>query len=64
MLDAEIVVVWKDVPGLLIADPKWLPDAVKWMRSHTGSGGDDISGAKVIHPKTSNPCKTRIFHCW
>ena len=27
MLDAECVVVWKDVPGILNADPKWLPDA-------------------------------------
>ena len=29
ILDAECVVVWKDVPGILNADPKWFPEALK-----------------------------------
>ncbi|MGD0343226.1 MAG: aspartate kinase, partial [Bacteroidales bacterium] len=29
ILNAESVTFWKDVPGLLNADPKWLPDALK-----------------------------------
>ena len=29
MLDAESVVIWKDVPGILNADPKWRPDATR-----------------------------------
>jgi aspartate kinase len=29
ILDAEYVVVWKDVPGILNADPKWFSDARK-----------------------------------
>ena len=29
MLDATKVVVWKDVPGILNADPKWLPNTRK-----------------------------------
>ena len=34
ILDAEMVVVWKDVPGLLNADPKWLSDTSSLRRFH------------------------------
>jgi aspartate kinase len=56
MLDAEYVVVWKDVPGILNADPKWFPDAVKLDEiSYKEAVEMSFSGAKVIHPKTIKP---------
>lgn len=56
MLDAESVVVWKDVPGILNADPKWLPDAHKLDEiSYKEAVEMSFSGAKVIHPKTIKP---------
>jgi aspartate kinase len=56
ILDAEKVVVWKDVPGLLNADPKWLPDALLLDEvSYREAVEMTFSGAKVIHPKTIKP---------
>lgn len=56
MLDADVAVVWKDVPGILNADPKWLPDARKLEElSYKEAVEMTFSGAKVIHPKTIKP---------
>jgi len=56
MLDAEKVVFWKDVPGILNADPKWLPDVTKLDEiSYKEAVEMTFSGAKVIHPKTIKP---------
>jgi aspartate kinase len=56
ILDAESVIVWKDVPGILNADPKWLPDALKLNEiSYREAVEMAFSGAKVIHPKTIKP---------
>ncbi|MCE5347170.1 MAG: aspartate kinase [Bacteroidales bacterium] len=56
ILDVESVVVWKDVPGILNADPKWLPDAQKLDEiSYKEAVEMTFSGAKVIHPKTIKP---------
>lgn len=56
ILDAEKVVVWKDVPGLLNADPKWLKDALRLEEvSYREAVEMTFSGAKVIHPKTIKP---------
>jgi aspartate kinase len=56
MLDAECVVVWKDVPGILNADPKWRPDATRLLEiSYKEAVEMTFSGAKVIHPKTIKP---------
>ena len=56
ILDAERVVVWKDVPGILNADPKWMPDALILDEiSYTEAVEMTFSGAKVIHPKTIKP---------
>ena len=60
ILDAESVVVWKDVPGLLNADPKWLPDARKMDEvSYREAVEMTFSGAKVIHPKTIKPLQNK-----
>jgi len=56
ILNAEMVVVWKDVPGLLNADPKWLSDATRLEEvSYREAVEMTYSGAKVIHPKTIKP---------
>jgi len=56
ILDAEYVVVWKDVPGILNADPKWFSDARKLEEiSYKEAVEMSFSGAKVIHPKTIKP---------
>jgi aspartate kinase len=60
MLDADSVTVWKDVPGLLNADPKWLPDATKLEEmSYREAVEMTFSGAKVIHPKTIKPLQNK-----
>lgn len=60
LLDAQKVVIWKDVPGVLNADPKWFDDTV--LLEHL-SYKDAIElayyGASVIHPKTIQPLKKK-----
>jgi len=56
ILDVESVTVWKDVPGLMNADPKWLNDLEKLDEmSYREAVEMTFSGAKVIHPKTIKP---------
>jgi aspartate kinase len=56
ILDADRVVFWKDVPGVLNADPKWLPGVTKLEEiSYKEAVEMTFSGAKVIHPKTIKP---------
>ncbi|MGE5349662.1 MAG: aspartate kinase [Actinomycetota bacterium] len=56
MLDASDVVVWKDVPGIMNADPDWMPAAVTLPHiSYHEAVEMTYSGAKVIHPKTIKP---------
>jgi aspartate kinase len=56
ILDAEIAVVWKDVPGILNADPQWFTNAVKLDElTYKEAVEMSFSGAKVIHPKTIKP---------
>lgn len=60
ILDAESVTFWKDVPGLLNADPKWLHDAEKLDEvSYREAVEMTFSGAKIIHPKTIKPLHNR-----
>jgi aspartate kinase len=60
MLDAESVTVWKDVPGILNSDPKWMEDAVKLNHiSYREAVEMSFSGAKVIHPKTIKPLQNK-----
>ena len=56
ILDAEQVVVWKDVPGIMNADPKWFSGVEKLEEiSYKEAVEMSFSGAKVIHPKTIKP---------
>jgi len=60
ILSAECVVVWKDVPGVLNADPKWLSEARKLEEmSYREAVEMTFSGAKVIHPKTIKPLQNK-----
>lgn len=60
MLDADGVTFWKDVPGIMNADPKWLEGSVKLDEiSYREAVEMTFSGAKVIHPKTIKPLHNR-----
>ncbi len=55
-LEAEDVTIWKDVPGLLSADPRLEPDAVLIPEiSYAEVIEMAYYGAQVIHPKTIRP---------
>jgi len=55
-LQAEAVTIWKDVPGVLNADPKLFPDTVKYDElSYAEAIEMTYYGASVIHPKTIKP---------
>ena len=54
--DAKEVIIWKDVPGMLNADPKYFENTVK-LDSISYREALELSyyGASVIHPKTIKP---------
>jgi aspartate kinase len=55
-LQAEAVTIWKDVPGVLNADPKLFPNTVKYEElSYREALEMTFYGATVIHPKTIKP---------
>lgn len=55
-LSAEKVTIWKDVPGILSADPKLIEGAVQLMDlPYTEASEMTYYGANVIHPKTIKP---------
>ena len=59
-LDAEEVVIWKDVPGVLNADPKYFDNTVKLDRlSYYDAIELAYYGASVIHPKTIKPLQNK-----
>lgn len=55
-LNAEEVIIWKDVPGVLNADPKYFEDCKK-LNKISFREAIELSyfGASVIHPKTIKP---------
>ena len=59
-LDAESVTIWKDVDGLLNADPRLFPDTVKLDKIPYGEAIElAYYGASVIHPKTIQPLQNK-----
>jgi aspartate kinase len=55
-LNAESVTIWKDVPGMLNADPKWFDNTEKLNNvSYHEAVELAYYGASVIHPKTIKP---------
>ncbi len=59
-LNAESVTIWKDVPGVLNADPKWF-DETKLIPQLTYQDAIELTyyGATVIHPKTIKPLQNK-----
>lgn len=56
MLEAESVTIWKDVSGVLNADPKWIEGAQLIPElSYQDATELTFYGATVIHPKTIRP---------
>lgn len=59
-LDAESVTIWKDVPGILNADPRLVADTVKIDKlTYYDAVELAYSGAQVIHPKTIRPLENK-----
>ena len=57
---AESVTIWKDVPGVMNADPKWF-DETKRIEQMSYQDAIELSyyGATVIHPKTIKPIQNK-----
>ena len=60
ILDTESMSVWKDVDGILNADPKIFPDAVQIAElNYLDTIELAYSGAQIIHPKTIKPLQNK-----
>jgi len=61
-LGAREVLLWKDVPGLLTADPRVVPDARVVPQMHVREAAElAYYGAKVLHPRALIPCAGRTL---
>ena len=60
IMDAESVTVWKDVPGIMTADPEDYEDVEK-IDELSFQEAIELAyyGAKVIHPKTIKPIQNK-----
>ncbi len=59
-LDAESMTIWKDVPGVLNADPRLFENVIKLDRlSYKEAIEMTYYGATVIHPKTIKPLQNK-----
>lgn len=60
LLDAESQTIWKDVQGVMNADPKQYRDA-QWIRELNYREVIEMAyyGAQVIHPKTIKPLQNK-----
>lgn len=58
--NAESVTIWKDVPGVMNADPKWF-DETRLIDQMSYQDAIELSyyGATVIHPKTIKPLQNK-----
>ncbi len=64
-LDAERVAIWKDVPGVLNADPKYFDNTIKLDQlSYHDAIELAYYGASVIHPKTIKPLQNKHIPLW
>lgn len=60
MCNAKSLTIWKDVPGMLNADPKFFDNTIK-LDSISFREAIELSyyGASVIHPKTIKPLQNK-----
>jgi aspartate kinase len=64
-LDAQDVIIWTDVNGVLTADPRMVPEAVTLDEvSYTEAGELAFFGAKVLHPMTLRPVIASGIPVW
>lgn len=64
-LNAQEVIIWKDVPGVLNADPKYFDNTIKLDRlSYQDAIELAYYGASVIHPKTIKPLQNKGIPLW
>lgn len=60
--DATDLTIWKDVPGVLNADPRWMDGAIRLENvSYKEAVEMSFSGAKIIHPKTIKPLHNKAI---
>ncbi len=60
ILKAKTVTIWKDVAGVLNADPKWFKETEKLdALSYHDAIELSFFGATIIHPKTLKPLQNR-----
>ncbi len=59
-VDAESVTIWKDVPGILNADPRLIENTILIPQlSYSEAVELAYSGAQVIHPKSIRPVENK-----
>jgi len=64
-LNAASVTIWKDVPGVLNADPKKFEDTVLYAELDYHQAAEmTYYGASVIHPKTIKPLANKGIPLW
>jgi bifunctional aspartokinase / homoserine dehydrogenase 1 len=64
-LQADEVIIWTDVDGVLTADPRLVPDARTIPEiSYREAAELAYFGAKVLHPKTLNPVMQAAIPVW
>jgi aspartokinase/homoserine dehydrogenase 1 len=64
-LNAEEVIIWTDVDGVLTADPRLVPEA-RTLREISYNEAAELAyfGAKVLHPKTLRPVSEAGIPVW
>ncbi len=62
LLNAEDVTIWKDVPGIMSADPKLYENTTIISKlSYREAIELSNCGAKIIHPKTIKPLQNKVI---
>ena len=65
ILKAESVTIWKDVPGVLNADPKYFDDTILLEKlSYLDAIELAYFGTSVIHPKTIKPLQNKNINLY
>jgi len=62
LFNAKSLCIWKDVAGVMNADPRLFPDAIKFdVLSYREAIEMTYYGATVIHPKTIKPLQNKAI---
>lgn len=65
LLDADDVTIWKDVEGVLNADPKLYPNPIKIDRLSFKEAIElAYAGAQILHPKTIKPLQNKSIRLY